>query len=38
MKWPEIDAYISQFEQLAREAGYMIGNAETKQFFIQGLP
>jgi Retrotransposon gag protein/Zinc knuckle len=38
MKWPEIDAYISQFEQLAREAGYTIGNAETKQFFIQGLP
>jgi hypothetical protein len=38
MKWPEIDQYISQFEQLAREAGYTIGNSETKQFFIQGLP
>jgi hypothetical protein len=38
MKWPEIDQYILQFEQLAREAGYTIGNSETKQFFIQGLP
>jgi hypothetical protein len=34
MKWPEIDAYILQFEQLAREANYTIGNSETKQFFI----
>jgi hypothetical protein len=38
MKWPKIDQYISQFEQLAREPGYTIGNLETKQFFIQGLP
>jgi Retrotransposon gag protein len=38
MKWPEIEQYIWQFEQLAREAGCTIGNSETKQFFIQGLP
>src|ERR1700747_2834142 len=37
MKWPEIDQYIADFEQLAREANYTVGNEETVQFFVQGL-
>ena len=37
MKWGEIDQYIADFKQLAREAGYTVGNEETVQFFIQGL-
>src|SRR6201985_620202 len=37
MKWPEIDQYIADFEQLARKANYTVGNEETVQFFIQGL-
>jgi hypothetical protein len=38
MKWLEVNQYILQFKQLAREAGYTIGSSETKHFFIQGLP
>ena len=37
MKWPEIDQYITNFEQLAHKANYMVGNKETVQFFVQGL-
>jgi hypothetical protein len=38
MVWPNIDQYIADFEKLAREANYTIGNSETIQFFIAGLP
>jgi hypothetical protein len=38
MTWPNIDQYIADFEKLAREANYTIGNSETIQFFIAGLP
>jgi len=37
MKFPDIDGYISQFEELARQANYTQGNNETIQFFIRGL-
>ena len=37
MKFPEIDQYIAQFEELARQAGYVQGNPETTHFFIKGL-
>ena len=29
MKWPLIDQYIQNFEQLARDAGYVLGDAPT---------
>ena len=29
MTWPLIDQYIQDFEQLAAEAGYMLGDAPT---------
>jgi hypothetical protein len=35
---PNIDQYIADFEKLAQEANYTIGNSETIQFFIAGLP
>jgi hypothetical protein len=38
MTWPNINQYIADFEKLAREANYTIGNSETIQFFIAGLP
>ena len=38
MTWPNIDQYIADFEQLARDANYTIGNSETIQFFIARLP
>jgi hypothetical protein len=38
MMWPNINQYIADFEKLAREANYTIGNSETIQFFIAGLP
>jgi Retrotransposon gag protein len=38
MTWPNVDQYIADFEKLAREANYTIGNSETIQFFIAGLP
>jgi len=37
MKFPEIDQYIAKFEDLARLAGYTIGNEETINFFLKGL-
>jgi hypothetical protein len=38
MKNYDIDQYIAEFEQTARDVGYMQGNKETKEFFINGLP
>ena len=37
MMFPDIDGYISQFEELARQAGYTKGNLETTQLFLSGL-
>jgi len=37
IKFPEIDQYIAKFEDLARLAGYTIGNEETINFFLKGL-
>jgi hypothetical protein len=38
MKWPEVDQYISDFEQLCREANYTQGEESTSQMFLKGLP
>jgi hypothetical protein len=32
-----IDKYIAKFKELARQAGYTIGNSETMHMFIKGL-
>ena len=37
MTFPDIDGYISQFEDLARQAGYTRGNPETMQLFLSRL-
>jgi Retrotransposon gag protein len=37
MKFPHIDQYITEFEELARQAGYTTGNPETTHIFIKGL-
>ena len=37
MCFPEVDQYIAKFEELARLAGYTIGNGETNSFFLKGL-
>jgi len=37
MKFPEIDQYIAKFEDLARLAGYTVGNEEMINFFLKGL-
>ena len=37
ISFPDIDGYISQFEDLARQAGYTKGNLETTQLFLSGL-
>src|SRR6267142_2259860 len=37
MKSPEIDQYIAKFKDLARLAGYTVGNEETNNFFLKGL-
>jgi hypothetical protein len=37
MHFPDIDQYIATFEELARQAGYTIGNGETISFFLKGL-
>jgi hypothetical protein len=37
MRFPEIDQYISDFEDLVRQAGYTVGNEETIGFFLNGL-
>src|SRR5260221_638396 len=38
MKWPDIDAYVSSFEELLRLAEYTAGNNESANLFLQGLP
>jgi hypothetical protein len=37
MRFPDIDTYITKFEELARCAGYTVGNTETMHMFIKGL-
>jgi hypothetical protein len=37
MHLPNIDQYISDFEDLVRQAGYTIGNKETIGFFMNRL-
>jgi Ty3 transposon capsid-like protein len=37
MRFPEIDQYIADFEELVRRAGYTIGSEETIGFFLNGL-
>jgi hypothetical protein len=37
MKFPEIDIYIAKFEELARQAGYTMGNPKMVHTFIKGL-
>ena len=37
MTWPLIDQYIQDFEQLAAEAGYILGDVPTNRYFIRGL-
>jgi hypothetical protein len=37
MCFPDVNQYISDFEDLARQAGYTIGNKETIGFFLNGL-
>ncbi len=37
MRFPNIDQYISEFEDLARLAGYTAGNVETIHAFTRGL-
>jgi Retrotransposon gag protein len=38
MKVPEIDQYISKFEDLCHKAGYTQGNTEVTHLFHKGLP
>ena len=38
MKWPDIDAYISSYEELLHLADYTAGNNESANLFLQGLP
>jgi hypothetical protein len=38
MCFPEVDQYISKFEDLASLAEYTVGNEETINFFLRGLP
>jgi hypothetical protein len=37
MRFPEIDQYVADFEELVRHAGYTIGSKETITFFLNGL-
>jgi Retrotransposon gag protein/Zinc knuckle len=37
MRFPDIDQYISDFEDLVCQAGYTVGNEETIGFFLNGL-
>jgi len=37
MHFPNIDQYISDFEELVRQAGYTISNKETIGFFLNSL-
>ena len=36
-KFPEIDQYVSEFEDLASMAGYTVGNNETVNLFLKGF-
>src|SRR5258708_6831450 len=38
MKWPDINAYISSFEELLRLAEYTAGNNESANLFPRGPP
>jgi len=38
MKWPDIDQYISDFDDLAREAGYGQDDGSLMRKFLSGLP
>src|SRR5258708_39610393 len=38
MKWPDIDAYVSSFEELLRLVEYTLGNNESANLFLHGLP
>jgi hypothetical protein len=37
MNFPYIDQYVARFEDLARNAGYTVGNSETINIFLHGL-
>ena len=37
MRFPDIDQYISSFEELARQAGYTQGDDATTHYFVKGL-
>ena len=37
MKAPEINEYISKFEELCSKAGYIMGNTEVIYLFLKGL-
>jgi len=37
MQFPDIDQYITKFEDLACLASYTVGNEETINFFLKGL-
>jgi Retrotransposon gag protein/Zinc knuckle len=37
MRFPNINQYISDLEDLVRQAGYTVGNEETIRFFLNGL-
>jgi hypothetical protein len=37
MCFPNVDQYISDFEDLVRQASYIIGNEETIGLFLNGL-
>jgi hypothetical protein len=37
MCFPDVDQYISDFEDLVRQAGYTVGNEETIGFFLNSL-
>jgi Retrotransposon gag protein/Zinc knuckle len=37
MRFPDVDQYILDFEDLVQQAGYTVGNEETIGFFLNGL-
>jgi hypothetical protein len=37
MKWPDIDQYIVDFQQLARHAEYLLTVPVTLRYFMKGL-
>jgi len=38
MRFPYIDSYIANFEQLIRKALYQLGSHKMNQQFLSGLP